>query len=141
MALENDLVMFGRRLNHLETPSNYIRIGTFIVYENAAGVEVDRVFEFETTEDGRNPSHTHKVQFKEESLRPISGRFIKGKVGWFEENQQRIETAILVVPRMFVNFGSGSIPAVPRGGEQVLLLLVSGLIFAIPMMDSKKVEE
>ena len=132
MALNNDLETFGRRLNNLEDPQNYIRFGTFIRYEEGTEDEQTNIAVRTSSADG----HAHSVVITRAQRNPPSGRFLRGDVGWREDNESKKGVAILVAPRITINFGAGRFPRPLNGGDQVILLFVSGLIFAIPFTEN-----
>ena len=143
MSLNNDLEMFGRRLNNLESPQNYIRIGTFLGYEEGTEhtidtitVDTDRVELNIPVGDVSPKEHSHTVSFGLFQSKPPSGVFLRGTVAWAEENLTKEGTAIMASPRTVVAIGGIIIPASIIPGNQVLLIFVSGLIFALPFVDT-----
>ena len=144
MALENDLEMFGRRMNNLESPQNYIRIGTFLGYEEGFIARYS-VLPVTTTEANR---HSHVVHLTQTHILPPSGRgFLQGHVWWAEEDISKEGMAILPAPKSYLYFGrndreavEGRIPHPLFPGDQILLLFVSGLIFGIPFTETSEEE-
>lgn len=141
MALENDLEMVGRRLNNLEAPQNYIRIGYFLGYEEGTAEQVENINVTSiVSEAGLPPGHRHTVFIdvgEIHTLVPPKGKFLKGNVVWAEENVEKRGIAIIMSNRKYVALNRiDRIPTPVAPDDQVLLFFVSGIIFAIPIMET-----
>ena len=143
MTLENDLEMFGRRLNNLENPQSYIRVGRLEELEEGTTQE-GGAFSVETSKVELNiplgevspEQHSHRVTFRLERFQPPNnGALLKGNVKWVEEDIHKTGVAILAAPHAYIYSDEGEhIPEPLRPGSQLLLLFVSGLTFGIPFV-------
>ena len=132
MALSRDIESISRRVNNLELPKSYMRIGRFADYvagftEEATPIVVETNF---------TEGHFHTINVGSVlRIRPPRGRFLKGNVFWKEGDVEVSGEAILTPPGAHLHIQGRFYPGRHVAGDTLLLLFVGGFIFGFSLQD------